>query len=165
MIKLSKKQTIILWVTVILIVIFLGLSPDGPVAIRGATPYGTSLYGMYLGTIGIAHWIFLYKYQLIVATLLIGFALFITAKESKPSSEQLELEELTRKIEELPKEMENCPHDPSSPEGIDALSASMKKLLALEKRAAAILLKAKGCTKEQIDEQLKEMDSSHESHG
>ncbi|MHC4123962.1 MAG: hypothetical protein ACYSSI_10345 [Planctomycetota bacterium] len=77
-----RKQKIILWVTVILIVIFLGLETGGehkPGSRKYlGSPY-TFFYGINLGSFytPFAH----YKYQLIVATLLIGLALFMTVKK------------------------------------------------------------------------------------
>ncbi len=70
---LSKKQKIILWVTVILIVIFLGLHTKK----FSYNFYALYWYGIDIGrgTIG------LYKYQMAIATLLIGFALLMTGKK------------------------------------------------------------------------------------
>lgn len=91
--KLSKKQKIILWVTVILIVIFLGLHSERV----GQTKTVLSLYGYRIATdfpsdlrllpaylkrgIGSFAYLGKWKYPLIVATLLIGFALFMTVRE------------------------------------------------------------------------------------
>ena len=83
--KLSTKRIIILWVTVLVVVVLLGL--DGVEEQRiGVTYRFTRLYGFKIapavegrpsGIVMIGH----YKYQLIVATLLIGLALFMTLKE------------------------------------------------------------------------------------
>ena len=104
--ELSMKRKIILWVTVILIVIFLGLETGYSYKKECSTLtfYGFSigsnkpfwgelewnkkakddnklLYKIMYGR-NIANAVYLgnYKYQLIVATLLIGLALFMTVK-------------------------------------------------------------------------------------
>ena len=82
---LSTKQKIILWVTVLLIVVFLGLShelilkPNGQYTGKGyLTSYGFKL--LRVPDSSAAYNITEYKYHLIIATLLIGLALFISVK-------------------------------------------------------------------------------------
>ena len=103
--KLSKKRLIILWVTVLIIVTFVGLDRIDEKHERRTAAIQSSqlvLYGYELGFFsltahnitqpkiditqkkrGLYHLIPLgdYKYQLIVATLLIGLALFMTVRE------------------------------------------------------------------------------------
>ena len=95
--NLSKKRIVILWVVVILVVVFLGLgiktayvtnvTTGGKIYYEILTLYGQKItsdgpwkaYGTTNDLIKLSN----YKYQLIVATLLIGLALFMTIKEKK----------------------------------------------------------------------------------
>ena len=77
--KLSTKQIIILWFTVLFVIIFLGLTSIEAYGHKDLVFYGiTLLTTAYKGSL--VH-LGDYKYQLIVATLLIGTALIITLRE------------------------------------------------------------------------------------
>ena len=78
---MNTKQKIILWVFVILIVIFLGLQSSWNGMWTDLTFYGFT-WGA-TGTMG--KWVSIgyYKYQLIIATLLIGLASFLSMGKKK----------------------------------------------------------------------------------
>ena len=90
--KFSTSRLIILWVTILLVVVFIGLHSE-PKTYGDKKPT-LSIYGFYVGDsatvrlrllpkmrpIGNFAYLGNYKYQLIVVTLLIGFALWVTAK-------------------------------------------------------------------------------------